>query len=138
MIDDLADNLPVEDNSPMVLVFITFGLIVYPSVTPEAFTGQRVSASDIDDNSDSEASIDLPSTLFLGLPNPLQSRRVVFGLFQNEALFVRRQTYLQQNNRINNLVGSDAVISARISGGERVMGLSDPVEIQFRKKPVCN
>ena len=136
VIDELADTLPTDGDTQQTVAFATYAIIVYPVIIPSTFTGEKISAADFGGDDDS-ATIDIPSTLFTGLGNLLQPRRMVYGMFRNEALFTRRQAYLEASGRINNRLGS-VVLSARITGVQIVTGLTDPVQIQFMKNPVCH
>lgn len=144
----LADGYPLpNDDSTRIILQDTFAIVI-TQVNVSSFTGQALSAllgSSFDfrgisrENiaftaaADATASISLPETLFDGLA--LSEAKLVYGIFLTSGLFLRREEYLQQNDLVNNTLGS-IVIAAHIAGGIRISSLEQPVELMFLKDPV--
>lgn len=153
IVDQLADSYPVME-SPTIILRDTFITVIYSDVDPASFAGQTVTALvgsnfefqslmiqqvGLEPSDLATGSITIPQTLFNGLS--LGSRiRMVYNMFLNEGLFVRRQQYLEQNNRTYSKLAS-IVMAARVAGGIHISDLHQPVEQSYYKNPVhscCN
>ena len=147
-LDRLSDVFPVGDDNPLVIIKDTYVVIIFDSLSQQTFNGQAVfadigaefttdafQASHISFSSSDgspTASIGLPRSLLSGRPG---DHRIVFNFFLNNGLFVRRDSYISENNLQNNKLGGLAV-AARIAGGVKVNDLSDPVNMTFAINPV--
>ena len=145
VIDELADSYPVT-NETFVVTKKKFALAIYPEVETFGFPGEGFSADLgnmftfngtrvlLEASDDATASISLPATLLDGL-NTRLTPKLIFSLFLNEGLFVRRREYLQNSNLSAIRLGS-IVIASHIAGGVSVSGLQDPVQTTFITNPV--
>ena len=147
VLDRLSDVLPVP-RSPRLVVKDMFVIIIYHPLSPQTFNGQAVFAnidaefttdafhtSHISFNSSDgspTASIALPRSLLAGR---MGDQRIVFNFFLNDGLFIRRDSYITENNLQNDKLGGLAV-AARIAGGVKVNDLGDPVNMTFAINPV--
>lgn len=148
IVDQLVDSYPVIE-SPTIILRDTFITVIYSDVDPASFAGQTVTALvgsnfefqslmmqqvGLEPSDLATGSITIPQTLFNGLS--LGSRiRMVYNMFLNEGLFVRRQQYLEQNNRTYSKLAS-IVMAARVAGGIHISDLHQPVEQSYYKNPV--
>lgn len=142
-LNTITDNYPAPSTTvPNLISLDTFSLLIYPPVNTTAFSGQPVSLSmngtissgPDRDTQTSLASIVIPSTLFHGLSVP-PGTHLVCVAFTSDSLFSVRQKYIESENRSSHHVGS-AVLSARVTNGVKVVGLMDPVVLNFRKDQV--
>ena len=147
--DQVADAYPVV-NSPIIILRDTFAIVIYDT-NPTSFAGQTVTALKgtdfqfqaftmeqigLEPSDQATAAITVPQSLFNGL-NPGSQARMVYNIFLNEGLFVRRQQYLEQSNQTYSRLGS-IVISARVAGRAPITDLQQLVEQSYYKNPVCS
>ena len=146
-LDRLSDSFPVEVN-PQVIVKDMYVIIIYDSISPQTFNGQVVFA-DIGAEFTTDAfqmshislnSFDGDPTASIGLPHSLLDKRtgdhrIVFNFFLNDGFFIRRDSYITENNLQNDKLGGLAV-AAHIAGGVKVTNLINPVNMTFTINPV--
>ena len=147
VLDRLSDVLPVP-TSPRLITKDMFVIIIYDGLSPQTFNGQAVFANiDAEFTTDAfqdshisfapsdgspTASIALPRSLLTGRT---ENQRIVFNFFLNDGLFIRRDSYIAENNLQNDKLGGLAV-AARIAGGVKVNDLRDRVNMTFAINPV--
>ena len=145
MLDLITDNYPVFSTSePESISLDTFSLLIFPPVDTKTFPGQSIAVSSSgelssdqpQDPETSSTSLQIPSSLFRDLSVPSETQ-IAYTAFKKNSLFIRRRSYLESSNHTSYRVGS-AVLSARVSGGVKVTGLSDPVTLTFLKDEVSN
>ena len=144
-IDALADGYPSSSNGPDYDLHDAFGVIIR-EVNPTSFSDKILSVhlDDIPGISTDEislqsfpgssASITLPGTLFDGL-NLGSEATIVYYVFLNESLFLRREDYLERQNRTSFQLGS-IVLAGHVVGEDRVNNLAQPVTLTFQKNEV--
>ena len=142
-LEHLSDNFPVtttEDSR--VIIKDMFVIIIYNSLSAQHFTGQVLFADigakfitytfqinhilfDWFDGVPT-ASIGLPHSLLNGLAG---EHRIVFNFFLNDGFFIRRDSYITENNLQYSKLGG-LTMAAHITG-VKVTDLSDPVYMTF-------
>ena len=126
----------------------TFAAVLHSAI-PETFDGQAISVVLGDafqfnnigtENivfksvSGATASIAIPETLLMEL-NVTSETRIVYSVFLNEGLFLRRKEYLQDNGLEDSRLAS-VVVGVQIVGGVGTSGLTEPVQVVLLKHPV--
>ena len=151
-LERLASEYPASEDGETVLILRnTFSYAIRPA-NVKTFSGQALSAllgssSDFTDTTANNivleategatASISLPETLFDGLNITSNETTIVYSIFLNEALFLRRQEYIEENNLTTNTPGG-LVVGAFIPDNVTVTELDDPVQLTFLKNPVSS
>ena len=128
-LEQLAESYPIK-TIPQLIVRDTYGCALYPALPDTAltFTPDLENQIILLSNTTHSLSITLPSSLssVIGGSHPA----LTFCAFKNEALFVRREAYLNATGQQFIKLASKVVL-ARLSGGVAVKDLNDPITISF-------
>lgn len=62
---------------------------------------------------------------------------LVFGVYTTRDLFIRREEYIQTNNRSSFILGSSVVVSAHFKGDYSRRYLQTPVRVTLQKTPAA-
>lgn len=131
-LDRLMESYPISE-TPQHVIRDTFGCSLYPSLADTAlsFSPSLGDTIELAAASAPNLTITLPETLAAdaGISTPLS---LAFCGYKTEALFVRRESYLEDSGR-GSLQLSSGVVSARPSLSERVTGLTENVKMTFMK-----
>ena len=98
-----------------------------------SFNFQGIEESNIitEVSNNATASVSAPESLFAGLPPDTQAK-IVYAIFLDSQLFLRRRIYIQHHGFTYNRIGS-LVLSTYVAN---VTTLRQPVQLRFLKNPV--
>lgn len=143
-------------NNPDIILLDTYAIVIYSQVNPRSFRGHTVAAllggsfnfngfnrNDIvvgnsDYSETPTVEIRTPGSLFNKLDNISNPTRVVYNVFLNDALFSRRNSYLNTNNDGSTGNLSSVIVAARVAGDVEVTNLDDQVWMSFLKNKTDN
>lgn len=136
MFDYLVEHYPITQN-PQPLTMDTFGCLIYEIANPPHLIDFRPGLDNgqfqLIGAAEPVLTFTLPASVTTGLnPTP---RSAALCVFENQAMFLRRNSYSLDNNQTDLLVGS-YVVAARLAGGVLVKDLQDPVAMSFDRKMV--
>ena len=135
LLDQIVESYPVGQ-SPQPVVRDMFGCVVHQARPSQSISFNAAIADTIQVTNvvNPHLTITTPSSLLdqLSISSTLS---LAFCVFKDESLFVRRSSYLIDQNRASFQLGS-SVVSARLSGGVSVKDLEDPVDMTFTRKQV--
>jgi len=146
VIELLANNYPVLRNDTLTLILRnTFAVVIriintdFPAsqnlsiILGNSFKFQGIEDSNItaEVSNNATASVSTPESLFAGLPPDTQAK-IVYTIFLDSQLFLRRRIYIQHRGFTYNRIGS-LMLSTYVAN---VTSLRQPVQIHFLKNPV--
>ena len=146
MIEFLANNYPVLRNDTLTLILRnTFAVVIriintgYPAsqnlsiILGNSFNFHGIEESNIiqEISNNATASVSTPESLFAGL-SPDTQAKIVYTIFLDSQLFLRRRIYIQHHGFTYNRIGS-LVLSTYVAN---VTTLRQPVQLRFLKNPV--
>ena len=89
----------------------------------------------LEEISGATASANLSPAVFERISNSSGRVVIVYNVFLNEGLFLRREEYLQENKLTDNKLAS-IVLGVHIVDGVRELDLYGPLQLMFLKHPV--
>lgn len=115
----------------------TFGFLLTPHVLDVTFSASLGDSLTISGNSLSLRDIDGATAKIelTGLND--NTRDLVFGVYTTRDLFIRREEYIEANNRSTYVIGSSVILSAHYRGRYTKKNLLNEARITLQKTPAA-
>lgn len=143
----MIDSYPLLEIPPLKLIAKTFTAIVDFNFDLETFAGTsatfsntvEASGSGLGNDNEDTGSITSSVTLsgdLVSILNNEPDTRISFVMYTSEGLFSEREEFVIENNLTTLVLGSTAVLEARLSNDAVVSGIEDIVTLVFSKNEV--